>query len=93
METPSSRDAFGKAILYADAAVVVPNDFTRRMLRHINGPWPRYADIPAPGTKIESGQPVLTIFAEARSEAEVEQALRSNIATVREWLSRDLGSS
>jgi predicted ATP-grasp superfamily ATP-dependent carboligase len=83
---------YGKAVLYADADVVVRDDFTRQVLRQNDGPWPRYADIPAPGTKIESGQPVLTVFAEATSEEGVEQKLRDRIATVREWLSRDMAS-
>ncbi len=77
---------YGKAILYANADVVVRDDFTRQMPRRNDGPWPRYADIPAPGTKIESGQPVLTVFAEASFEDDVEQKLRDRMAIVREWL-------
>ena len=77
---------YGKAILYADAEVIVRDDFTQRMLRQNDGLWPEYADIPVPGATIAPGQPVLTVFAEASFEEEVEQKLRDRLATVREWL-------
>lgn len=62
----------GKAVLYAPAAARFPAE----------GPWssvlahppaittvPDYADIPNPGTPIEAGQPILTLFAAGDSEA------------------------
>lgn len=71
--TPFSTDRIvGKAVYYAVAPFTFP----------ASGPWdeslarctdvwrrPDYADIPEPGTLVEPGQPVLTIFAEAATEA------------------------
>jgi predicted ATP-grasp superfamily ATP-dependent carboligase len=69
----------GKAIYYAPHAIAFP----------LNGPWdedlagpfdpwrlPGYADIPEPHTIIESGGPVLTLFAGADSPAACYEALQ-----------------
>jgi predicted ATP-grasp superfamily ATP-dependent carboligase len=77
----------GKAIVYATAEVTVGEPFTSRLMAASVDPWPRFADIPAPGTQIGSGQPVLSVLAEAVSEIEVEQQLRRLAADVRRWLS------
>jgi predicted ATP-grasp superfamily ATP-dependent carboligase len=73
----------GKAIYYAAAPIPFP----------VSGPWddslahctdvwrrPDYADIPEPGTVIEPGQPVLTLFAEATTEAECMEQLKRRAA-------------
>ncbi|MFT3880897.1 MAG: ATP-grasp domain-containing protein [Gemmatales bacterium] len=62
----------GKAIYFAPHSIHFPAE----------GPWstpksndlwtvPEYADVPAPGTVIEKGQPVLTLFAEGVDQTEV----------------------
>jgi uncharacterized protein len=83
-ESPlSPTTCIGKAIYYAPHRIVFP----------ASGPWddslarctdvwrrPDYADIPHAGDVIETGHPVITIFAEAPDEAECEAALRSRAA-------------
>jgi predicted ATP-grasp superfamily ATP-dependent carboligase len=76
----------GKAILFAERDFRLPND----------GPWmevlrtpapieqlPAFADIPAGGTFIEAGQPVLTIFAQGNTVAECRQSLRGVATNLR----------
>jgi predicted ATP-grasp superfamily ATP-dependent carboligase len=73
----------GKGIYYAAKPIPFP----------ASGPWdeslanctdvwrrPDYADIPEPGTLTEPGQPVLTIFAEAATEAECVEQLKRQAA-------------
>ncbi|MEO2089114.1 MAG: ATP-grasp domain-containing protein [Gemmataceae bacterium] len=73
----------GKGVYYATAPITFP----------ASGPWddslvrcadvwrrPDYADIPEPGALIEPGQPVLTIFAEADSEAACVAELKRRAA-------------
>ena len=67
----------GKIIYFAPKACVFPQ----------SGPWstvaspdvwviPEYADISAPGTVIEKGQPVLTLFAQGADTSEVMRRLQ-----------------
>lgn len=80
---PPIRSVVGKAIYYAPHALTLP----------ASGPWdeslarctdvwrrPDFADIPDPGTVIDAGHPVLTILAEAATEAECEAELRRRAA-------------
>lgn len=73
----------GKAVYYAAAPIPFP----------ASGPWdeslarctdvwrrPEFADIPEPGTLIEPGQPVFTLFAAAATEAECIHQLRAKAA-------------
>jgi predicted ATP-grasp superfamily ATP-dependent carboligase len=77
------RQCIGKAIHFACADLVFPPD----------GPWlaelrsptsvndlPRFADIPAAGTPIRAGKPVLTFFARDDSLSSCEEALRETAA-------------
>jgi predicted ATP-grasp superfamily ATP-dependent carboligase len=74
---PSATYFVGKAVLFARQRITFP----------AGGPWlaapraplaafPEFADLPAPGEKIEAGRPVLTLFARAGSLAECQAALR-----------------
>lgn len=80
---PPLRNVVGKAIYYAPHTLTFPG----------SGPWdeslarctdvwrrPDFADIPDPGAVIQKGQPVLTILAEAATEAECEAELRRRAA-------------
>lgn len=73
----------GKAIYYAAVPITFP----------ASGPWddslarctdvwrmPEFADIPHPGTLIEPGQPVFTLFASAPTEAECVHQLKARAA-------------
>lgn len=81
---PHAADGMvGKAILFARAPQIVPED----------GPWmaslsslipveemPAVADIPPAGQRIEAGRPILTFFARAADEASCVAALRHTAA-------------
>jgi predicted ATP-grasp superfamily ATP-dependent carboligase len=71
-----TRVIWGKAIVYALHHVTIPAAFTD-LAKHLNTTrrWPLVADIPAPGTEVESGRPITTVFAEGRSCEEVEAEL------------------
>jgi predicted ATP-grasp superfamily ATP-dependent carboligase len=84
-----SAQMIGKAIVFADRPAGFPED----------GPWqrdlasglaadqlPDYADIPLPGTPIEPGQPILTLFVRGDSEAECYSRLRQKAAMLDELL-------
>jgi uncharacterized protein len=73
----------GKAIYFAPHAIEFPTD----------GPWstpksndlwttPEYADVPAPGTVIEQGHPVLTLFAEGVDQTDVMGKLQEKAQLV-----------
>ncbi len=79
----------GKAILFADKVMRCPE----------SGPWqsdlenppavdqlPEYADIPLPGTLIEAGQPIVTLFVRGDGEAECHSKLRQKAAMLDELL-------
>ena len=66
----------GKAILYADRDFAFPNRGS--WLPGSPDPWhiPAFADVPHPGTKIETGQPVFTYFVSGTSEEDILTQLR-----------------
>ncbi|MFY7953626.1 MAG: hypothetical protein ACOVT5_14070, partial [Armatimonadaceae bacterium] len=79
---PASR-VIGKAIYYAAVPITFPP----------SGPWdsslarctdvwrmPEFADIPHPGSVIEPGQPVFTLFASASTEEECVNQLKAKAA-------------
>jgi len=91
---PRGGPNLGKAIYFAPRSLLFPDD----------GPWvsatreqpywsalPDFADVPAPGTRIEKGWPVLTFFARGSSDVEVETALRQRATELEELLFADLG--
>lgn len=72
----------GKAVLYARGRVRVTRALCDELERRgqLEAPWPSLADIPCPGTVIESGQPVCTAFAAAPDLASCEKALAAVMA-------------
>jgi predicted ATP-grasp superfamily ATP-dependent carboligase len=81
----------GKAVLYAPRDLLFPAD----------GPWcdalrrpgdlwevPRFADLPAAGTPVAAGRPVLTFFAEANSVAACREELCRGAASLTSLLCR-----
>ena len=76
LEEPQ-RIVAGKAIVFARQTVSIGERFTSYCQEpgDVDG-WPRIADIPPPGTTIESGKPIVTVFARGENEAEVHQRLR-----------------
>jgi len=79
---PACRAQCGKRILYARSRVVAP-DLSRLIPRA--SPWslPLVADLPQPGTIIEPGKPLCTIYARGHSWQEVERKLQRRMQRVR----------
>ena len=88
-ERSGARPAVGKAVYYAPHTITFPQ----------SGPWdadlagifnphrmPSFADIPAPGTVIPAGYPVLTMFASGSSPAECRERLQSRAAELDQLL-------
>ncbi len=72
---------WGKAILFARQPLVIPTAFPSpfRTAEQDEGGWPLVADVPSAGSRIAGGHPVLTVFAQGQSAAEVETQLRERI--------------
>jgi predicted ATP-grasp superfamily ATP-dependent carboligase len=62
----TTAGVLGKIVLYADRDWLAP-DLTRFNCRPSDR-LPHIADIPLPGTRIERGQPICTLFARAETE-------------------------
>jgi len=82
-EGVNPRHIFGKAILFAPE----PTELREKHFREVRAMYTdarayQIADVPNPGTRIERGEPVLTVFASADSESEVEQSLRLQIELI-----------
>lgn len=79
----------GKAILFARQPLTFPTDGPwMTTLQHPGAVWdlPAFADIPAAGTPIKSGRPVLTFFARAGSVEECRAALQELAADLDRWI-------
>lgn len=80
---PSATYVVGKAIYYAAAPITFPASGPwDESLAHCTDVWrlPEFSDIPEPGTLVEPGQPVFTLFAAAATEAECIHQLRATAA-------------
>jgi predicted ATP-grasp superfamily ATP-dependent carboligase len=78
-DDPAHRIAqvHGKAILFAKRNVVISKHFGETALAESSRlPWPTLADVSPPGTLIEIGRPILTLFADGTSTDDVEQRLK-----------------
>jgi predicted ATP-grasp superfamily ATP-dependent carboligase len=90
IDLAGSHDRFcGKAIVYAEAETTIGRAFAEAAL-NIAGrdPWPRLADIPAAGTTIHPGEPILTVLTDGENMPEVEGKLRRRAAAVRRMMNR-----
>jgi predicted ATP-grasp superfamily ATP-dependent carboligase len=77
------RKFHGKAILFAKADVMISERFAAAALTEAcRNPWPALADISPPGTLVERGRPLLTVFAEGQSLEEVYGRLQNTVAQV-----------
>jgi predicted ATP-grasp superfamily ATP-dependent carboligase len=72
------REVVGKAILCARVALRFPKQGPWLAARSTTDGWavPPFADIPAPGTPIGRGKPILTLFCRGGSVEECEARLR-----------------
>lgn len=70
--------ACGKAILFANHDIVISQRFAEFALEGAqHSPWPPWADISPAGTVIDTGRPILTLFAHGDSVEDVENRLKS----------------
>jgi predicted ATP-grasp superfamily ATP-dependent carboligase len=87
-----SGRVFGKAIVYAAERIRAPErtaeDLVARRLLRTEGRSGKLADVPMPGSVIEAGWPVLTVFAEGRSRAECANELRRRVGEIMRDLHR-----
>jgi len=82
-----SREFVGKAILFADRACQITECATKTLLAEAGRRSPpNVADIPIPGTTIEPGQPMLTVFADGGTHDEVYSQLRAQLEHCRRVL-------
>jgi predicted ATP-grasp superfamily ATP-dependent carboligase len=72
----ASRAVVGKSILYAGRTLVAPELPVPVFTPHDPFAIPEVADIPRPGTRIEEGQPVMTVLASGADLASCEGRLR-----------------
>ncbi|HKD38075.1 MAG TPA: ATP-grasp domain-containing protein, partial [Pirellulales bacterium] len=74
----SLNEVFGKAVLYANEDLTVSETFLAWVAQqNVDCQWPRIADIPAEGSAIRTGQPIVTVFAEGPDESEVLDGLKA----------------
>ena len=70
---------FGKMILYAESPLTVEASMRDQCLSKSGCySWPTMADIPAAGSQIAEGHPILTIFAKGESPVDVHVELQKN---------------
>lgn len=68
----------GKAVYFARSAVVFPEEGPWSVAPARADPWclPDHSDVPRAGERIGAGEPVLTLFAAGRTQAECVEGLR-----------------
>lgn len=77
----------GKAILFAMRDLVISQAFADFSLAEsLQSPWPSLGDVSMAGTPVESGRPILTIFASGENVIEVESRLREQVAELEKKL-------
>jgi len=77
----------GKAVVYASAGGVVPKTLDDVVSDwNADSAWPGVADLPHVGERLRRGQPVVTIFADGDSLAQVEAELRRRVGTIERLL-------
>jgi uncharacterized protein len=75
-DSPTANGWHGKAIVYAPWDLRIGDEFVAALERSNEGrAWPAVADLPASGTTIRRGQPIVTVFAEADDQSAMEYGL------------------
>lgn len=73
----------GKLILFAEREVRIGQQLQQWAAEQNAGPWPGVADVPAVGTSIAAGQPLLTVFGQGNTRAAAAEALERMAADAR----------
>jgi predicted ATP-grasp superfamily ATP-dependent carboligase len=88
--TPDSvSEICGKAILFASRRMFAPASVGDMAREQSERAWPELADLPAVGTPIEPGSPVLTVLASGETETQVIERLNVKLADTRRMLEAD----
>jgi predicted ATP-grasp superfamily ATP-dependent carboligase len=83
----SVSKSHGKAILFAKRDIVADEHFAHLALGEaVRTPWPTLADVPAAGMLVEQGRPILTMFDDGRSIAEVEHRLQQRADAIEQQI-------
>jgi predicted ATP-grasp superfamily ATP-dependent carboligase len=85
---PTTRLVYGKAIVFADRTYTVGDGLEKLAGTRIAHDWPLLADIPAKGSTIRTGEPIVTLFAAEQSEPRVLETLRAQTQSVLTALAR-----
>jgi uncharacterized protein len=86
--TPGGHFVVGKAILFAERSGDLPE--FEWAPPHLNDAVPpAIADVPRPGTRVEAGEPILTVFSRARTVAACEARVRESLGRWRTLLRGD----
>lgn len=84
---PQPTSWCGKRVVYAKTALVISAKQSADWLAENAGAaWPALADIPIAGTRLQPGQPLLTVFAEADDRDSLLAALTDRCDAVNERL-------
>ncbi len=85
-------EEYGKAVVYASRAVAV-DEKTARALCECNVAVgdPLVADIPVTGTHIDANEPIVTVFAQGNTNADVKEKLQTMIADVQRLVTSTAG--
>jgi uncharacterized protein len=75
-----------KAILFAASTLEVAEATSELIEQESGAAWPAVADIPAPGTIIEAGWPILTVLASGDTERATLERLEERAAIVRQQI-------
>ena len=89
---PTTRLVYGKAIVFADRTYTVGDGLKKLAGTRIAHDWPLLADIPAKGSTISTGEPIVTLFAAEQSEPRVLETLRAQTQSVLTALALTRGS-
>jgi predicted ATP-grasp superfamily ATP-dependent carboligase len=77
----------GKAILFARRDLVISQAFADFSLAEsLQTPWPSLGDVSVAGTLVESGRPILTVFASGANVVEIESRLQEQVAALEKKL-------
>ena len=89
---PQTSRCYGKAVLYALEATGVGQPAVERLLELAGkkpgawADWPRVADIPAAGSSVRRGAPLVTCFADGMDEHQTLERLEAQAAEIRRML-------
>ena len=87
-DVPRRPGTIGKAVIFADRRVRVPRGRFHDVDASPCESFPTLADIPVPGTIVERGQPLLTVFARGDDDGDCLAALRARTESLLARFSR-----